>query len=65
MNLQHLMPQQAQPIDRIPAGQLPASLAELTEEFLTNQNHSTGGILPSQSLFFASQGMCAYDDDTE
>ncbi len=34
MNNQNLMPNQAQPIDRITTGQLPSALAELSEEML-------------------------------
>jgi bacteriocin leader peptide (microcyclamide/patellamide family) len=45
MDLQKLMPQQAQPISRITNGQLPTDLAELTEEVLGDSIGSN--VLPS------------------
>jgi bacteriocin leader peptide (microcyclamide/patellamide family) len=49
MNLQNLIPQQAQPISRITTGQLPTELTELTEEVLGEAVSSSSGsssILP-------------------
>uniref|UniRef100_B8HTY2 Uncharacterized protein n=1 Tax=Cyanothece sp. (strain PCC 7425 / ATCC 29141) TaxID=395961 RepID=B8HTY2_CYAP4 len=43
MDMPNLMPQQTQPIHRTTTGQLPAELAELSEESLT---HSSS-VLPS------------------
>jgi bacteriocin leader peptide (microcyclamide/patellamide family) len=43
MDKKNLMPQQAQPIERITTGQLPDVLAELSEEALWQQRESSGG----------------------
>jgi bacteriocin leader peptide (microcyclamide/patellamide family) len=48
MNKQKLIPQVAQPVNRIMAGQLPAELAELSEEIL--QLHSDDGASVLSSL---------------
>uniref|UniRef100_B8HTY1 Uncharacterized protein n=1 Tax=Cyanothece sp. (strain PCC 7425 / ATCC 29141) TaxID=395961 RepID=B8HTY1_CYAP4 len=50
MDLQNLLPQQSQPIQRITAGQLPAELAELSELNLSN--------LSSSSLVLKSGSNC-------
>jgi bacteriocin leader peptide (microcyclamide/patellamide family) len=65
----NLMPQVAQPVNRITTGQLPAELAELKEEDLSQlgeETSSSSGVLPAQ--FFNGQFHCgcSYDgDDTE
>ena len=62
MDKQNLMPQAAQPVNRITTGQLPESLAELSEEAL--QQHECDA-----AAVFASVGencygwMCSYDGD--
>ena len=58
MDKQNLMPQQAQPISRITNGQLPAQLAELTEEVLGGGAGSSS-VLPS----FTTLLCCSYDGD--
>lgn len=60
MDLQNLMPNQAQPITRITSGQLPAALTELTEEVLGEQSDSS--ILPASAILGWSNG-CSYDGD--
>ena len=77
MDKKNITPNPAQPIDRIPTGQLPNELAELSEETL-----SSGSLLPSSGcLLCFSIGIglggiatgggnvsggscfCSYDDD--
>ena len=60
MDKQNLMPQQAQPINRITNGQLPAQLAELTEEVLGGSAGSSS-VLPA--IAPERTGMCSYDGD--
>jgi bacteriocin leader peptide (microcyclamide/patellamide family) len=48
MDKQNLMPQAAQPVNRITTGQLPTELAELSEEALQMQgDHSSASVLPA------------------
>jgi bacteriocin leader peptide (microcyclamide/patellamide family) len=47
MNKQKLMPQAAQPVTRFTTGQLPAELAELSEEVLQLHSSSSTSVLPS------------------
>ena len=48
MNAKNLMPQQAQPINRVSAGQLPQELTELSEEILQEIGYQDGSnIMPS------------------
>ncbi|MBE7385882.1 MAG: microcyclamide/patellamide family RiPP [Leptolyngbya sp. SIO1E4] len=79
MDKKNLMPNQAHPISRITAGQLPPELAELAEETLCS--HDKGDIVPSSGclLCFAigiggfsgvatgganrAAGFCAYSGD--
>ena len=68
MDKQNLMPQAAQPVNRITTGQLPAELAELSEEALQLHGDSAG---ESAAAVFASgeglneriYGTCSYDGD--
>lgn len=63
MDKQNLMPQAAQPVNRISTGQLPDVLAELSEEAL-QLHDSCGG---ADAAVFASwtidYGRCSYDGD--
>jgi len=54
MEKQNLMPQAAQPVNRITTGQLPAELAELSEEALQQHECDAAAV-----RFFA----CSYDGD--
>uniref|UniRef100_B8HTY0 Uncharacterized protein n=1 Tax=Cyanothece sp. (strain PCC 7425 / ATCC 29141) TaxID=395961 RepID=B8HTY0_CYAP4 len=59
MDLQNLLPQQANPIHRTTTGQLPAELAELSDETLCNS-----GVLPSgfeAPVLYKDQ--CSYEGD--
>ncbi len=67
MDMQKIMPQQAQPISRISSGQLPSELLELTEEVLSHgAGLDSASVLPSIPLGPISI-LCSYDagDDAE
>jgi bacteriocin leader peptide (microcyclamide/patellamide family) len=60
MDKQNLMPQAAQPVNRITTGQLPAQLAELSEEALQLHGNDSASVLAS----FVAEGIrCSYDGD--
>jgi len=62
MDKQNLMPQAAQPVNRTTAGQMPAELAELSEEALQLHGDSAN----EAAAVFASLGhsiYCSYDGD--
>jgi bacteriocin leader peptide (microcyclamide/patellamide family) len=62
MDKKNLMPQAAQPVNRSTTGQLPAELAELSEEAL--QLH--GDDIASTSVLASgcwNHGWCSYDGD--
>jgi bacteriocin leader peptide (microcyclamide/patellamide family) len=50
MGKQNLMPQAAQPVNRITIGQLPAQLAELSEEALQLHDSNSTQILQSSLI---------------
>ena len=59
MNKKNISPNPQQPIDRVPTGQLPSALAELSEEAI--------GSLALASSFSVvySYSMCSYEGDDE
>jgi bacteriocin leader peptide (microcyclamide/patellamide family) len=71
MDKKNLMPQQAQPIERITTGQLPTELAELSEEALVDSSwmSDSSSVLPS--VLPSAQGcselcsgwFCSYDGE--
>jgi bacteriocin leader peptide (microcyclamide/patellamide family) len=61
MDKQNLMPQAAQPVNRITTGQLPAELAELSEEALQLHEESSASVLAS--LGTINPYACSYDGD--
>jgi len=62
MDKQNLMPQAAQPVNRITTGQLPAELAELSEEALQqHEGHAAAAV--SASNMFCDGMECSYDGD--
>ncbi len=68
MDKKNLMPQVAQPVNRISTGQLPAELAELSEEALQlgdSASYSTSVLASGRSptLYCVSCSMCSYDGD--
>ena len=58
MNNKSITPNPQQPVDRVPTGQLPSALAELSEAALSS------GVLPQVSLA-REWGYCSYDGDDE
>ena len=65
-NQQSLMPQAAQPVNRLTTGQLPTELAELSEEALQlHGDDSSASVLASQGAETYCYGMklCSYDGD--
>jgi bacteriocin leader peptide (microcyclamide/patellamide family) len=63
MDKQNLMPQAAQPVNRITTGQLPAELAELSEEALQlHGENSSASVLASGIGLFVGY-ICSYDGD--
>ena len=63
MDHKNLMPQAAAPINRTTTGQLPAELAELSEEALQQHECDAAAVSASftQQLMLYSQ--CSYDGD--
>ncbi|MCC5617055.1 DUF5837 family protein [Nostoc sp. CHAB 5836] len=62
MDKQNLMPQAAQPVNRITTGQLPESLAELSEEALQLHGNDSASVLPANACYWEF-GACSYDGD--
>ncbi|NER37995.1 MAG: microcyclamide/patellamide family RiPP [Oscillatoria sp. SIO1A7] len=56
MNKKNISPNPQQPVDRVPAGQLPSTLAELSEEALA------GGSVQANGFPFVC---CSFDGDDE
>ncbi len=64
MEKKNLMPQQAQPIERITTGQLPDVLAELSEEALYGDTSSSASVLPNRHCDVCGVNyICSYDGD--
>ena len=67
MDKQNLMPQVAQPVNRITTGQLPAELAELSEETLElAEEHNRASVQPSGGWVCLRPTCilaCSYDGD--
>ncbi|NET65379.1 MAG: microcyclamide/patellamide family RiPP [Moorea sp. SIO1G6] len=65
MDKKNITPEQNQPINRITSGQLPAELAELSEEILQDEAHNPAivlaGCLDRGELCYGS--FCSYDGD--
>ena len=68
MNHKSITPNPQQPVDRVPTGQLPSALAELSEAAL----NSMGEVLPLQQFCEADLeelqlhlGICSYDGNDE
>jgi len=65
MDNKNLMPQAAQPVNRISSGQLPSELAELSEEALSQlgdgADASNKSVLASSMVFWGE--ICSYDGD--
>ncbi|MDF0551760.1 DUF5837 family cyanobactin class RiPP [Kamptonema sp. UHCC 0994] len=69
MDNKNLMPQQAQPVNRIATGQLPSELAELSEEALSLDWLDSSSVLPSWGDKYACGNtwgdcvVCSYDGE--
>jgi bacteriocin leader peptide (microcyclamide/patellamide family) len=65
MDKQNLMPQAAQPVNRITTGQLPAELAELSEEALQlHGDDAAAAVFASgPQTMCKSPYRCSYDGD--
>ena len=65
MDKQNLMPIAAQPVSRITTGQLPAALAELSEEALSQlgENASSSASVLSSGHDMDYFTICSYDGD--
>jgi bacteriocin leader peptide (microcyclamide/patellamide family) len=61
MNNKSISPNPQQPVDRVPAGQLPSALAELSEAELSA---GAGAVLPV-GLCVMCSWYCSYDGDDE
>ncbi|MCT7963674.1 DUF5837 family protein [Laspinema sp. D1] len=66
MNKKNISPNPLQPIDRVPSGQLPSALAELSEEAIG----SLDGALPASEGWTIEEGgvtsyFCSYSGDDE
>ena len=59
MNNKSISPNLQQPVDRVPTGQLPSALAELSEAQLD------GGIGSSADKLCIGPCLCSYDGDDE
>ena len=62
MNNKSISPNPQQPVDRVPAGQLPSALAELSEAELSA---GAGAVLPGFMGPEDSGWLCSYDGDDE
>ncbi len=68
MDNKNLMPQAAQPVNRITTGQLPAELAELSEEALSELGEDASSSASVLALSYgttrtAINPWCSYDGD--
>ena len=63
MNNKSITPNPQQPVDRVPTGQLPSALAELSEAALSGT--LTSDVLPLGDFVCAAFGICSYDGDDE
>jgi len=59
MNNKSITPNPQQPVDRVPTGQLPSALAELSEAELS------AGVLPFKVVSIMCSCSCSYDGDDE
>jgi bacteriocin leader peptide (microcyclamide/patellamide family) len=62
MNNKSITPNPQQPVDRVPAGQLPSALAELCEATLSHQGVVPGAWEEDERCGFCR---CSYDGDDE
>ncbi|MDT9200429.1 MULTISPECIES: DUF5837 family cyanobactin class RiPP [Limnospira] len=58
MNKKNISPNPQQPVDRVPTGQLPSALAELSEEAIGSQ-------ISSLAVHGQCRSRCSYEGDDE
>lgn len=58
MNKKNITPNPKQPVDRVPAGQLPSALAELTEAALSGTYIRTQGV-------YCGDAACSFEGEDE
>ncbi|XGB41700.1 MAG: DUF5837 family protein [Nodosilinea sp. LVE1205-7] len=63
MNHKSITPNPQQPVDRVPTGQLPSALAELSEAELGDGGITTAG--SSGKKWGRGEVVCSYDGDDE
>jgi bacteriocin leader peptide (microcyclamide/patellamide family) len=64
MNNKSITPNLQQPVDRVPTGQLPSALAELSESALSDTHGSD--VLPlTAELLACTLCLCSFDGDDE
>ena len=56
MNKKNITPNPSQPVDRVPTGQLPSALAELSEEAIS-------GSVAAASSLYPDPVFCSYEGD--
>ena len=61
MDKKNISPNPQQPVDRVPTGQLPSALAELSEESLGSQAQASSAEFNS----CVYEMFCSYDGDEE
>ena len=59
MDKKNISPNPQQPVDRVPSGQLPSALAELSEEAIGSLEALPAGLCGLPPMF------CSYDGDDE
>ena len=65
MNNKSITPNPQQPVDRVPTGQLPSALAELSEAALNDTLRSDVLTLKHGERSDFRRGGCSYDGDDE
>ncbi|AMW30629.1 MULTISPECIES: microcyclamide/patellamide family RiPP [Oscillatoriophycideae] len=58
MDKKNISPNPQQPVDRVPSGQLPSALAELSEEAI-------GSLEALPAIWESGVGFCSYEGDDE
>ncbi|MFO7032194.1 microcyclamide/patellamide family RiPP [Limnospira fusiformis CCALA 023] len=61
MNKKNISPNPQQPVDRVPTGQLPSALAELSEEAIGSLEALAAGLCGSEVCSIC----CSYEGDDE
>ncbi|MCT7963676.1 DUF5837 family protein [Laspinema sp. D1] len=65
MDKKNISPNPQQPVDRLPSGQLPSVLAELSEESLSSQALASHLCISGRCDLCSPCAQCSYDGDDE